>query len=624
MGHDVSERKDAGADELPLLHRAAIAYLALPLAIWLLGWFRPWAGLPAAALLAAGLWRALSGSWRPVAPSRITLILLAVALVCVILTPAGGLLLHKADWGVHRAVFLDLARGDWPTYVTDHLGSEPRLLRYYLGWYMPPALAARAMGLAALDWAVPLWTWCGTVLVVMLFAHGLSTVRTALLAVAILFLFSGLDAVDVVLLRALEGVVHPPPSNMYLEYQPHFETFSITPQHFMPAGIASLLLLQLRDHPRFLAVMGIVLTACLFWSTLLSVGLLPLAAAAVASRKRLRCCTSWQNTLAAVPLAGLVALYMIAGEVDFPRAWLWELWASPLGMTMRLALLYTTEFLLLAILVWRLDPRKARDPFLTVSVAVLLAAPLYHYGKVLGSEWSLRFPVPALVILAFHVAREVVRRLPEAPSSRRLSGAHRPVAYWLLVALLAAGAVPAVRSLPNLHLSVVSYSTSGESLGALTDDATKLFFRQRTAHRVPRFLQALLRENNKPAAEAKLAIRSGYDVYLMEPGLLIYRKPDCKWEREQGTWFFLDIRYADGSDRSTSRGHRLPWDEWIVRISEERRDLMFLSVRRLAHYAGDRGCALTGRIPAGDISSVRTGQIGFGGRLMWEANVPHP
>ena len=37
---------DSGSDELPVLHRLAIAYLVLPLVIWLVGWFEWWFGFP--------------------------------------------------------------------------------------------------------------------------------------------------------------------------------------------------------------------------------------------------------------------------------------------------------------------------------------------------------------------------------------------------------------------------------------------------------------------------------------------------------------------------------------------------------------------------------------------------
>ena len=77
--------------ELPVLHRLAIGYLMLPVCLWLLGWFHWWLGIPATALLVAGFWRALSGSWRET-PRPTTFVMLLMALGWVLMTAAGGLL----------------------------------------------------------------------------------------------------------------------------------------------------------------------------------------------------------------------------------------------------------------------------------------------------------------------------------------------------------------------------------------------------------------------------------------------------------------------------------------------------------------------------------------------------
>ena len=75
---------------LPVPHRLAILYLMTPLAVWLVGWFQWWFGIPAAALLALGLWQALSGSWRVTPRFAIVLVLLLVAAGWVMMTAAGG------------------------------------------------------------------------------------------------------------------------------------------------------------------------------------------------------------------------------------------------------------------------------------------------------------------------------------------------------------------------------------------------------------------------------------------------------------------------------------------------------------------------------------------------------
>ena len=209
--------------KLSVLHRLAILYLMLPVLIWLLGWFHWWLGLPAAFLLVLALWPALAGPWRPSltlalfltllariiasvaggllnlnieswfglpatallafalykalsGPRRgelspTTMALLLVAAAWVLLTAAGGVLdLNNADWPKHRALFFSLSNGSWPTHTPSYF-STPPLLRYSLGYYLTPSLAGQWLGLAALNWAVPLWTWCGVALMMLLFTR---------------------------------------------------------------------------------------------------------------------------------------------------------------------------------------------------------------------------------------------------------------------------------------------------------------------------------------------------------------------------------------------------------------------------------------------------------------------
>ena len=69
------------SDELPVLHRLAIAYLVLPLVIWLVGWFEWWFGFPSAVLLVLGLWQVLSGSWQvKIQPVTVALLLITFGL----------------------------------------------------------------------------------------------------------------------------------------------------------------------------------------------------------------------------------------------------------------------------------------------------------------------------------------------------------------------------------------------------------------------------------------------------------------------------------------------------------------------------------------------------------------
>ena len=137
-------------------------------------------------LLVLGLWQVLSGSWQ-VKIQPVTVALLLIAFAWVTMTAAGGVLdVGNFDWDKHRAVLLDLARGDWPTYLPAYF-EAPLLLRYYLGYYMVPGLIGSWFGPAVLNWIVPLWTWGGTALTILLFTRRLYGWKAVSAAVMLIF-----------------------------------------------------------------------------------------------------------------------------------------------------------------------------------------------------------------------------------------------------------------------------------------------------------------------------------------------------------------------------------------------------------------------------------------------------
>ena len=605
-----------GSRELPLVHRLAMAYLLAPVAVWLLGWFHWWVGVPATALLAVGVWKALSGSWRWRRPSRTTVVLAVAAGIWVMTTPAGGVF-AGGGWPMHRTILVDMTRGGWPTHPVDYLHDAPPLLRYYLGWHMVPALAGRWLGPAALNWAVPLWTWCGTALVVLLFARGLPTLRAALAAVAVFVFFGGMDVVHLVLREGVPEVagmigdrldpswedkrlrfVRTASSPIVLGYPSPTPTLQFTPQHFLPAALGTLLMLQLRRRRRFLEASGVVLAACLFWSSLLATGLLVLAGAMLLRNRSARHVASWRNVFVAVPLAGLIVLYLTSGAVDFERGWLWELYDDKVRLAVDVLLLYATEFALLAVLLWRLDRRMVRDPIFVAAVAMLLLAPWYYYGSRTFSEWSVRFTIPALMVLAYYAARAVVRGRSE-PRARSVRRA--------LLAVLVAGAVMVVWELGVVmhDPSKVRYENSGRTL--LIDTRRPLSVRQRVAYAVPGPLAALLRDHKMDDAhKGTLLLRSAYDVYLRDNRLVYVDKHRCRPDDGQArTRFYADFHPAD-PEALFSAGPRVDG--------------------RMQHKS-DSGCVATVGLPKYEVAWIRAGQIAEDGHAIWEADAyltPNP
>ena len=278
---------DSGSEEIPVVHRLAIIYLMLPVVIWLVGWHQWWLGVPASVTIVLESWRALSGSWK-VSPRPLVLVLLLLAGGWVMATAAGGVFdVHNLDWVKHRAILLDLARGDWPVrlpfwvsdlsfYFPGEVELKGYLLRYYLAYYMVPGLLGKWFGIATLDWAVALWTWCGVALILLLFTRGFGGWK-AIAASVIVISFSGMDIVRISLLEGwdwwnlsleVEGWPQVELGRISLEWDERFFTriqyssnmvgLMWVPQHFIAGALYALLLVQLRRHGRFLGVSGVL------------------------------------------------------------------------------------------------------------------------------------------------------------------------------------------------------------------------------------------------------------------------------------------------------------------------------------------------------------------------------
>ena len=408
-------RADKAGDDLPLLHRLAIIYLMIPVVIWLIGWFHWWFGILAAVLIVLALRPALSGPVRLSPPRPLTLAVLLVACAWVMSTAAGGVFdFSNPDWPKHRSILLNLGYYPWPTFLPDPLSaylpgefSPPYLLRYYLGWYMVPGLFAQLLGLGALNYAVPIWTWLGVALIMLLFIRqrgGWGVV----VAILVFVFFGGLDSLQAILFRTVGESTEPIQSTVQVQYLTNIRSLSWTPQHFIPAGLYTLLLLQLHRHFRFLGVSPILLAAAPFWSSLVAIGLLPFIAT-ILWKHGLRPFLRWSSLPLATALAGLIAFYLTSGPLDLERGWIWARndWTI---LARWIPTFYLTEFLLLALLLCAVRPSLLNRPFFLVGLASLVLVPLYHYGY--HNDLASQASTPALLVLCYYSADTICEHAP--------------------------------------------------------------------------------------------------------------------------------------------------------------------------------------------------------------------
>ena len=625
--------------ELPILHRLTIVYLTLPVVIWLLGWFRWWLGIPATVLLVAGLWRTLGGSWR-VLPRPATLVMLLMALGWVLMTAAGGLFdVNNADWVKHRATLTDLARYAWPVHLPDPLAAflspETRaqpdaLLRYYLGYYMVPGLAGHWFGPAALNWAVPLWTWGGVALLVLLFTQRFARTRAAIVAAVVLMGFSGMDFLRILV---LSGEAVPLFDSAHIEsddfllyrilYASNMASLMWAPQHFLAGGLYTMLLVQLRGQPRFLASSGLLLATCLFWSPFVAVGLLPFVAVLFLDNG-LRPFLHWQNFLAP-PLAILLATYLTSGAAEIAQGWLWH--KSDWGELVRwLPVFYLTEFVVMSLLLWRCRPQMRGDRFFLASVTTLLMLPVYTFGYF--NDLGMRASLPALMVLCWYCADVVsnpaigpIRRQPKSRTKRRKRPTARRAAkknptdeaetrrnrtraalVGLLVSLLVVGAVTPLHELTRAYENVGAFRYQ-QMLTSISTSTPRPVWTSHVAADVPAVLRGVLKareDTGRVESRWESVIRSEFDVYR-NGKLLLYTKTPCT-EEDLRPLFFVDV-----------------WPKHTRDLPEHRKRRGFESflhaeLRIYALWLGER-CAAIRKLPEYEIDRVVTGQLAQGGRI---------
>ncbi len=548
--------------EIPVLHRLAIIYLTLPVAVWLVGWFEWWFGIPAVAALAAGLWKAMLGSWR----GRLSPVALAAAMIAlgyVMLTAAGGALdLDNWDWHKHRAILTDLGRFSWPVHLPDYLAeytsaveSPARpLLRYYLGYYMVPGLAAKLLGLGSLSWTVPLWTWFGVSLIALLFIQNLTAKRMGIVvagaAVVTLFFFGGLDLLWT---RALYGWYWPGQEYekvsqdwfLPINYRSFIHSFSYAPQHFIPAALCGLLLAQGRRQVGFLAVSGVILAASFFWSPFAAIGLMPLATA-VLVENGVRPFLRWQNLLLAAPLAGLLLSYMSSGESTARRGWIWELYEW--GQIVRwMPLFYLMEFLTLAVLLWLLQPRIRRDVFFIAAVAALLIVPTYHWGYD-KSEIMRHASIPALTVLCWYGVKAVVEGGARNGWRIALTGLVAATLFISVVGPLRDRLMHTANEIRDGGIQMFRYD---QMLHSTLINLGRSIHGNYSAYDVSFPLESLLRgaDDESQAYEyerEELVIQSIYDVYLTHD-MLAYVRDACSKE-DAAAEFFLRVYPVNTDD----------------------------------------------------------------------------
>lgn len=435
-GRDFAE--PCPAPPLDRLDRLALAYLLLPLVIFLASWFEIWAAIPLLICLVysflglirtARFDRAVGAQPAPTG----THLAVAVIIACV-WTACGGtghLVFANADWHVRDAVLHDLVVGTWPVGYASPDGAT-RLLRAPVGFYLPAALVGKWAGLMPAHAAMAAWTAAGATLFLL---QALSRIPPrlgpALMAAAVIVLFSGLDVVGT-LLHAPEAAAHWDFTRHLEWWAERYQYSSMTTQLFwVPnhalCGWVAMGLLMRSPRGALEPMLPILIVAVALCSPLTALGVVPFALLRVCAPMPRSLELAHPRVWVPASIVGLVvAAYLTLDSSRIPRRWAVGSGGAALFDLARQAEFFVLEAGLVGVAILAL--RRSRAVVLALVILALL--PLVSFGA--ANDFVMRASIPSLTVLAMEAARALAA--PAATSAvygKKL----------LLGALLALGAV---------------------------------------------------------------------------------------------------------------------------------------------------------------------------------------
>ncbi len=235
----------------------AMLYLALPLFIFFLGWFKWPLGLLLGGVAAMGLARPLSVAFfarnqTRILQPRILLILGFVAICWSAMGGAGHFFFANFDWNIRDAVLRDLVVSPWPP-VYGQSGHGDMMLRAPVAYYLPAAVFGWALGLQFADLALWFWTALGTGLFLALLPLPPTLSFRFFASLSLVILFSGMDILGWLTVRQ-----SPPALGEHIEWWALFFQYSSNttqlfwvPNHALPAWIAIAIFFRHWKHPEF-------------------------------------------------------------------------------------------------------------------------------------------------------------------------------------------------------------------------------------------------------------------------------------------------------------------------------------------------------------------------------------
>lgn len=416
-----------------VVHRFALAYLALPTLCFLLTWIRPAVGIIAALSLVFAIFLSLRKRRRDgteveclmqscetirLSPFACLVFMVALLLWCV-LAGQGGVVPQTSDWHWRNALFRDLITHRWPVIYWEW----DKALVFYCGHWLPAACVTKLIVALGMDmelaWHVGnafllVWTYSGVLIVFlqMLLLLDASRVWKMFCVLALLMFGDGLDVLGSVLMCVFH-LIQTGSAGMFrlswswvdgFAYAHHGALLHWVFHQTVVPWIAVLLMAD--GFPvRGLILLVVLVLLCgplsaLGLAVLAAFLLLKMICAGRALHARLAFgLFSVENIVAVLLVFPVVAAYLSANPQSGRLAFAWA--GGSFGRFMVKYVVFVACEVGLYLVVT--GSRFRRNVWWWWTLAILLACPLVLIGE--GLDFSMRVSIPAVLVLLMLMLR---------------------------------------------------------------------------------------------------------------------------------------------------------------------------------------------------------------------------
>jgi uncharacterized membrane protein len=394
--------------------RVTYLYLLLPFMIFCMGWLRLSIAIPVTAIILWAGWQLLKQD-SPVQfsglNSRSVFILLVITGLWIFFSGVGGYAFQNWDHHWRNAVLHDLITYDWPVVYSSSDKGPINVLVYYVGYWLPSALAGKLFGWKFANFILFLWTWLGVVLTILHLNLKLKT--TLFKTVFLLIFFSGMDALGALFFAKDYPTLWPPIQHLEI-WSGSLQYSSFTTQLFwvfnqaVPAWLCIALILEsdslLSDRQgQALQITQkiFIWSLCFFFAPLASIGLFPYLIIEFIKR------TDFKNPLKNIRFDLLLAslIIVIISYLFFSS----NTAAQERGFQSVALKDFLVFFLLEGGILWLLlAPRLWRDPRWAVTGLLLFCIPFIQFGS--GRDFVMRASIAPLMYLMIMVGETIFQK----------------------------------------------------------------------------------------------------------------------------------------------------------------------------------------------------------------------